>query len=848
MGKNERWTIFLGLFVIITLFLVANNCFADEDLYNVLGVSQTASVKEIKRAYKNLVKIWHPDKNKEPGASDKFSKIYEAYKILSDSEKRYLYDRHGYAATQEQQHEHNGRGFGEFSGFFRNGPFNGFNFGGESLIDKYTIGLQFYENRILPESYRRPFFLYAYADLCFACMLSEPLIEKLFKKLEDVGIGIGSVHVSSSRALGNRLRINEIPMIMAVVNGKVSYFKGRVSFQTLHDFVRNIFPRDIVQILNDDNLNDFLSGWSDNRVRALFFSARDRPPVRFLLPAFGHREKIATGFVNTKSSSGINAILRKYNINRSNDTLIIVAEESNTSLAIVTMQSLSKGSIEEVMEANQYLMLPRLSSQTFFDDLCPVESHVKHRKFCVILLTKKTPDHDCYRSSFRSYVTQQAPTFQDRVRFTYIYRDTQYQFVDALLNGNSSSEANESSLKLTILWRVDEKQMNYEWVEPGWTKDSELNALTRQNLEKRLQQLFTNTDRLLHMAMLPDFYNEHALGGVMGFLVYLSGRFYDWCDYLFIIASNMGFFTWLFMLMGVAMMMRFGLFSLRHLFGEETEPQNRRGNDSASRQKWARPSSMNSDNSLCIYELSNKSYNYLVKCVEGGLMITLLVDHKLQDKLLDAFTAVVRQYAAYPMWTFGYLLLDKYIGWYQQVLDNSEGMREQSSKLNIQNSIGTVIAINGYRQYYYMFHSKCPQKWTQQVNFGHGEGLFDSGSNSEDESEEMDCLLKGLENWLDKVFDGNNVQKIRVSHWPEMNSPRIPLWFCSKNEVGAWCCSPPCSFTTCLFLGWSGILKSSKKNDTDSEKYSLVMTMHLTKKKKNWQKLLGWVKSFAIFR
>lgn len=774
MGKNKRWTIFVGSFVIFTLFLIANkDCSAEEDLYNVLDVSRTASLEEIKRAYKKLVRIWHPDKNSDPQAVEKFSKIYEAYKILSNNEKRSLYDSHGYAATQEQQRQSD-QGGGDFPFFFRNGPFGSFsfNFGSESIIDKYIIGLQTYENLILPESYRKPFFLYAYGDFCFACMRYEPIIEKLIKDLEKVGIGVGAVHVSSSRGLGNKLRIYEIPMIMAVINGKVSYFKGRVSLQNLRDFIRNIFPNDVVQILNDDNLNDFLTGWSDNRVRALFFTARDKPPVRFLLPAFGHREKIATGFVNTKSTSGINTILRKYNINRSKDTLIIVAEESNTSIAIVTMQSLSKGSIEEVMEANQYLMLPRLSSQRFFDDLCPAESYVKHRKFCVILVTKKTADHDCYRSSFRSYV-QQAPTFQDRVRFTYIYRETQYQFVDALMNGNSSSEPDENTLKLTIIWRFDKKQMNYEWVEPGWSMDSQRNALTRENLEKRLQQLFTNTDRLLHTAMLPDLYNEHSLGGLMGLLVHLSGRFTDWCDYLFLIFSNMDFFTWSIILFAVGTMLRFGLLSLRQLFNEEMEQQTQQGHGSTSRHRCAQTPSVNY-NSLCIYELSNKSYNDLVKCAEGCLTVTLLVDHKLQDRLLDIFTRAVRPYASSPTLRFSYLLLDKYLGWYRQVLDNSDGQRVQSSKFNMHNSIGTILAINGYRRYYYIFHSKCPQKWTQMVNCGHGEGLFDSGSNSEDEAEEVDTLMEGLENWMDKIFDGM-VRKIRVSHWPEMNHSSLPL-------------------------------------------------------------------------
>jgi len=63
-----------------------------EDYYEILDIPRDASVEEIKRAYRNLARRYHPDINKDPEAVEKFKKVSTAYKILSDPEKRKEYD------------------------------------------------------------------------------------------------------------------------------------------------------------------------------------------------------------------------------------------------------------------------------------------------------------------------------------------------------------------------------------------------------------------------------------------------------------------------------------------------------------------------------------------------------------------------------------------------------------------------------------------------------------------------------------------------------------------------------------------------------------------------------------
>jgi molecular chaperone DnaJ len=69
------------------------------DYYEVLGVKKDASKEELKKAYRKLVKEYHPDVNKEADAEEKFKEVQEAYETLSDEGKRSAYDQYGHAGT-----------------------------------------------------------------------------------------------------------------------------------------------------------------------------------------------------------------------------------------------------------------------------------------------------------------------------------------------------------------------------------------------------------------------------------------------------------------------------------------------------------------------------------------------------------------------------------------------------------------------------------------------------------------------------------------------------------------------------------------------------------------------------
>jgi len=94
------------------------------DYYDILGIPRSADDKEIKKAYRNLARKFHPDVCKDPGAEEKFKEINEAYSVLSDEQKKAQYDNMGHETyTNASRGSYTGGGgFGggfsaDFSGF-----------------------------------------------------------------------------------------------------------------------------------------------------------------------------------------------------------------------------------------------------------------------------------------------------------------------------------------------------------------------------------------------------------------------------------------------------------------------------------------------------------------------------------------------------------------------------------------------------------------------------------------------------------------------------------------------------------------------------------------------------------
>ena len=139
------------------------------DYYDLLGVSKSANLNEIKAAYRKQALKWHPDKNKSPEASDKFKEVNQAFEVLADPKKREVYDQYGpeaftrggfgRAGADPQTNAYQGGPFTyTYTSSEGDSPFEGFDFGGFS--NPFEIFEQFFgfQSSVGRKRSRRPIY------------------------------------------------------------------------------------------------------------------------------------------------------------------------------------------------------------------------------------------------------------------------------------------------------------------------------------------------------------------------------------------------------------------------------------------------------------------------------------------------------------------------------------------------------------------------------------------------------------------------------------------------------------------------------------------------------------------
>lgn len=113
--------------IVSILFVISPSvCLAEEDFYEILGVSKSATAYEIKKAYRRKALKEHPDTNRDdPDATERFQTVNKAYEVLNDEEKRKAYDRCGIKCVEREGGMDHSDPFASFFGDF------GFSFGNE---------------------------------------------------------------------------------------------------------------------------------------------------------------------------------------------------------------------------------------------------------------------------------------------------------------------------------------------------------------------------------------------------------------------------------------------------------------------------------------------------------------------------------------------------------------------------------------------------------------------------------------------------------------------------------------------------------------------------------------------
>ncbi|XP_035222719.1 dnaJ homolog subfamily C member 16-like [Stegodyphus dumicola] len=776
---------------LIVFFVILQCVISLRDPYAILGVARTASIPEIKRAYKRLAREWHPDKNKGPEAESKFIEINKAYELLTDPERRRLFDRSG--ITEDTP---NFRQYPDYSQFrrYENDPFEhifsqgGFNFQFKfnqgSFYHKHTITAKAYENHIIPNSNFQPYLILFYGELCFACISAEPIWRKLIEELEPLGVGFAAIHAQQESALAHKIGVSSLPYVIGLVDGRAVHYKERqLSFVKIVDFCRKIIPAKTVISVTDKVVDDFLNGWYDNRVRVLIFSRADSIRLRYMLIAYKFRSRVAVGHVSLESEDSKNTV-KRYNVQTKMESLLVFNEDPSKPIATLSMTELSVATMNDVIDSNKFLLLPRLSSQTIFDQLCPTEA-VRARKYlCVILITKNTNEHDPYRAAMRDFI-QKVDVPNDRVRFMFLFEEKQKEFVKALSSGMGTPE--DPLLHVVLIWRKSHDRVRYQWLQHGWDIDDDNMNATKEELHAAMNHLMQSTETLPYDAKVCMLTDEHALS----LFTRVLNRMILMGDVLWDNITRQEILPALSVVLSVGFIILVGYIMSYLVQLEEKsiqEKYQREGKQIPGMSVKSKP-----EFHLHIHELRGETYNGLVRLLKPGCRtIVLLVDNESKVKLLPVFYRCVYPYRKNKTLMFAFIMVEKNLEWYRRLLLQTLG---ESRELNInpKNCIGTVLSLNGHRKYFCVYHAKhAEQSWKRKdgkvrknENSAAGEFIGFEDSNSESENSDVESgkkqnmendlygnilfeehLLDGLSNWLDRLFEGST-QRYYIQYWPD---------------------------------------------------------------------------------
>jgi len=485
-------------------------------------------------------------------------------------------------------------------------------------------------------------------------------------------------------------------------------------------------------------------------------------------------------------------------------------------VARLTMKDIPVSTLNEMIEGNQFLQLPRLSSQPVFDALCPPESSKSRRRLCVVLISGKAgddADEEGRRQSLRDFISD-TNFSRDRVRFTYVLEDKQAAFVSSLINGGHSSEVEETRTQdnqgnVAIVWRRESHSIRFQWLDGPWPsaydveQAEQLNA-TKQALRKTLLNYLNSAgqDLLTREAVVKELIDEHATS----LFVRIVNRMFEALEAVRENVTKDELLPALSLVVTVGFVI-IGGYVMHYLVKMEEE--------SVRKQLGAKGMKVDKKGKIVpelkVHELRAETYNGMVRLLKPGCRtVVLIVDRESKEKLVPKFYKLAWPYRRNKTLMFGFLYIEKGLPWFKKIL-NLTLPEPRDININPKNCIGTVLSLNGHRRYFCMYHAKHPEGSRRKLytaNNGAAAGAFmgfdseleDSGSEGERDVEGggvvggnaggagaaaaaqpgvpllsdphdhlpifEDQLLDGLQMWLDRLFEGSTF-RYHINFWPE---------------------------------------------------------------------------------
>ena len=325
----------VALLRLLLLSLAVTFAAAGRDFYKVLGIDRGADDRTLKKAYRSLALKHHPDKG---GSEEKFAEISQAYDVLSDKDKRRVYDQYGEDGVK--QHEqggspgggfgHPGGGFGGFPGGFGGGfPGGGggqqqftFQFGGggggrgggardpfdlfaqmfgeeggaggrgggqrggggaprskENLYGKDSAVKSLKKTKFPGSDAKHVWLIEFYAPWCQHCKRLKPTMERLAKELEGF-VKVGAVNCEKEKQLCGVEGVSSFPAIKLKKGSVTVSYDGERDLSSLKHWTLEQLPVRVSNVRKPEGLDAFLrKGCGTERACVVFFSDVTETPA-----------------------------------------------------------------------------------------------------------------------------------------------------------------------------------------------------------------------------------------------------------------------------------------------------------------------------------------------------------------------------------------------------------------------------------------------------------------------------------------------------------------------------------------------------------------------------------------
>uniref|UniRef100_A0A671WML3 DnaJ homolog subfamily C member 16 n=1 Tax=Sparus aurata TaxID=8175 RepID=A0A671WML3_SPAAU len=745
-------------FILLILSVQLVKTSSEHDPYKILGVGRSASQTEIKRAYKNLAKEWHPDKNKDPKAEEMFIKVSKSYEILSNEERRSNFDRYGQMDENQPfgQSQHQGfRGF--HNSFYFDESFFHFPRSRDFADSKYLLHHAQFNSDVLPDSHKRPYLIKVTSEWCFACIHIEPVWKETVQELEPLGVGIGIVDLGYERRLANQLGAHRAPSIIGLVNGRVTFFHQAVVREHLRQFIENLLPQRLVEKITDDNYLAYLDNWhAENKPSVVLFDQVPVVPLLYKLTAFAFRDYVRFGYVDQGDTHNTR-LLRQFNINTYAPTMLLFKEDTEKPVDIIQARGMKRQIMDEFVSNNKFLQVPRLVNQQLFDELCPVKQFHRRRKYCVLLITG---EEQAFLPGNKAFLDFASANKKEVLRFAYVYQRQQQPLC---LSSEIKNIFRGQCASVVILERRSQAgKVLYRSVSGGWNGSEE----DKYRLHEQLELLQKDPTYLSSDTTLPELNNEMA----PMFLIQWMNAAYD---YILQIYDDLLYSNWremmpILSLIFSALFILFGTVIIQAFRKPKPKEQPQAEEDASSRASTSsRPPKKDF---VEVTELTDITYtSNLVKLRPGHINVVLVLTNASKTALLRKFAKEVFSFSGTQTLHFSFLNADKHRHWMPSLLRSatdvmqSEGHSDEDEESS--DYTGHVLALNGYKKYFCLFR---PVFTGDDPNDSSSETSFsDSRRKSRSRSRSIHHKLDRLGLWMERLMEGT-LPRLRVPAWPAL--------------------------------------------------------------------------------